>query len=70
MTQLLATNLLAQGTHVGATDPTKPVESIYGFRRCLELYVQDDELIKMKKEGKILMKKDYGVWKKDPYRMN
>ena len=42
------------------------VESIYGFRRCLELYVQDDELIKMKNEGKILMKKDYGVWKKRP----
>ena len=45
---------------------TDEVENIYGFRRCIELYVQDEKLIKIKEEGKELLKKDKEVWKKRP----
>ncbi|XP_078344466.1 uncharacterized protein LOC144630060 [Oculina patagonica] len=45
---------------------TDEVESIYGFRRCIELYVQDEKLIKMKDKGSELLKKDKEVWKKRP----
>lgn len=45
---------------------TDEVENIYGFRRCIELYVQDEKLIKIKDEGSELLKWDKGVWKKRP----
>ena len=50
---------------------TDEVEKIYGFARCLELYVQDKDLIKMKEKGKKVMQQndengDNNVWKKRP----
>ena len=61
---------------------TDEVESIYGFRRCLELYVKDEDFIKIKDKGRELMEKydewddddddddeeeeDDGVWKRRP----
>ena len=44
---------------------TDEVEKIYGFAHCLELYVQDEDLIKMKEKGKKAMH-DKEVWKKRP----
>ncbi|XP_078344537.1 uncharacterized protein LOC144630122 [Oculina patagonica] len=45
---------------------TDEVEKIYGFRRCIELYVQDEKLIKIKDKGKEILKMDEEVWKKRP----
>ena len=46
---------------------TDEVESIYGFRRCLELYVQDKEMIKIKETGSQAFKRgDKEGWKKRP----
>ena len=45
---------------------TDEVENIYGFRRCIELYVQDENLIKIKDKGKELLVEDEEVWKKRP----
>ncbi|XP_068699681.1 piRNA biogenesis protein EXD1-like [Montipora foliosa] len=46
---------------------TDKVESIYGFRRCLELYVQDKEMIKIKETGSQAFKRgDKEAWKKRP----
>ena len=45
---------------------TDEVESIYGFRRCLELYVQDGDLITMKDKGSKLLKIDEKVWTRRP----
>ena len=45
---------------------TDEVEDICGFGRCLELYVQDEDSIEIKDEGKELMKRDKEVWKKRP----
>jgi len=40
---------------------TDEVESIYGFRRCIELYAHDKAFIKMKDRGKELMKRNKEV---------
>ena len=45
---------------------TDEVEKIYGFARCLELYVQDEDLIKMKEKGKEAMQSINHVWKQRP----
>jgi len=45
---------------------TDEVERIYGFGRCIELYLQDEKLTKIKDKGKQLLKKDEKVWKKRP----
>ena len=45
---------------------TGKVENIYGFRRCIELYVKDEKLVKIKDKGKDLIKEDEKVWKKRP----
>jgi len=45
---------------------TVQVESIYGFRRCIELYAHDKAFIKMKDKGKELMKRNKEVWRKRP----
>ena len=45
---------------------TDEVEKIYGFGHCLELYVEDEELVKVKEKGKEVMKGDEEVWKKRP----
>ena len=45
---------------------TDEVERIYGFRRCIELYVKDEDLIKIKEKGKKLVQDDEEVWKKRP----
>lgn len=45
---------------------TGEVENIYGFRRCIELYVKDEKLVKIKDKGKELIKEDEKVWKKRP----
>ena len=42
------------------------VEKIYGFGRCIELYLQDEKLIKIKDKGKELLKADEEVWTKRP----
>ncbi|XP_068688141.1 piRNA biogenesis protein EXD1-like isoform X1 [Montipora foliosa] len=44
----------------------KEIEKIYGYGRCIELYLQDEKLIKIKDNGKELLKEDYGVWTKRP----
>ena len=52
-----------------ASQRTREVEKIYGFKRCLETYVQDEEMVKIKKEGmKVFKKNDDAreVWKKRP----
>ncbi|XP_020630329.1 piRNA biogenesis protein EXD1-like [Orbicella faveolata] len=45
---------------------TDEVEKIYGFGRCIELYLQDEKLVKMKDKGKELLKEDNEVWTKRP----
>ena len=45
---------------------TDEVEKIYGFRRCIELYLQDEKLTKMKDKGRRLLKRDDEVWTKRP----
>ena len=46
---------------------TEEVENIYGFRRCIDLYVQPDgDLIKIKDRGRRLAQYDKEVWKKRP----
>lgn len=45
---------------------TGEVENINGFRRCIELYVKDEKLVKIKDKGKELIKEDEKVWKKRP----
>ena len=45
---------------------TGEVENIYGFRRCIELYVKDEKLVKIKDKGKELLKEDEELWKKRP----
>ena len=61
--------------HKRRSQRTDEVEKIYGFARCLELYVQDEDLIKMKEKGKKAMQEndeeddedgDNHVWKKRP----
>jgi len=42
------------------------VEKIYGFGRCIELYLQDEKLIKIKDKGKELLKEDKELWTKRP----
>ena len=45
---------------------TDEIEKIYGFRRCIELYVQDDDLVKTKEKGSKLFKNDEDAWKSRP----
>ena len=45
---------------------TDEVEKIYGFGRCIELYLQDEKLTKMKNKGKELLKEDEELWTKRP----
>ena len=62
-TQLFSTTNKRRNRRSQKTDE---VENIYGFRRCIELYVEDEKLIKIKDEGKGLLKRDKEVWKKRP----
>ena len=45
---------------------TDEVERINGFGRCIELYLQDEKLTKIKDKGKELLMKDDEVWTKRP----
>ncbi|XP_074608850.1 piRNA biogenesis protein EXD1-like [Acropora palmata] len=45
---------------------TDEVEKVYGFGRCLQLYLQDEKLIKTKDKGKELLKENAEVWKNRP----
>ena len=45
---------------------TDEVEKIYGFGRCLELYLQDENLVKIKDKGKELLEEDDELWTKRP----
>jgi len=45
---------------------TDEVEKIYGFGRCIELYLQDEKLVKINDKGKELLKEDVEVWTKRP----
>ncbi|KAK3736420.1 hypothetical protein QZH41_004031 [Actinostola sp. cb2023] len=46
------------------------VESIYGFRRCIELYIKDDDVLKIKDEVKEMLKINEEVWKLRPLADN
>ena len=52
--------------HKRRSQRTDEVESIYGFRRCIELYVKDEAFMKMKDAGSRLLKRDKQVWKRRP----
>lgn len=41
-------------------------QKIYGFGRCIELYLQDAKLVKIRDKGKELLSEDEEVWKKRP----
>ncbi|XP_021372133.1 piRNA biogenesis protein EXD1-like [Mizuhopecten yessoensis] len=41
------------------------VENVYGYRKCLELYLDDDDMIEKKDNGK-LMFDDWQIWKRRP----
>ncbi|XP_068752826.1 piRNA biogenesis protein EXD1-like [Montipora capricornis] len=45
---------------------TNEVEAIFGFKRSLETYARDEEMIKTKGDGKKILKEDEEVWKKRP----
>ena len=45
---------------------TDEVERINGFGRCVELYLQDEKLTKIKDNGKWLIKRDSKVWTRRP----
>ena len=45
---------------------TDQVENIYGYRRCLELYLEDDKLIEAKDSGGKLFKINNKAWKVRP----
>ena len=45
---------------------TDEVEKIYGFGRCLELYLQDENLVKIKDKGRELLEEDDELWTKRP----
>ena len=45
---------------------TDEVEKIYGFGRCLELYLQDEKLVKIKDKGRELLEEDDELWTKRP----
>ena len=45
---------------------TDEVERINGFGRCIELYLQDEKLTKIKDKGKWLIKRDTKVWTRRP----
>jgi len=42
------------------------VENIYGFLRCMELYIKDYGVLKTKEDGKKLLRSDVKVWKLRP----
>lgn len=45
---------------------TDAIEKINGYRRCLELYVEDDKLLKGKDIGRQLLSLDEKVWRRRP----
>ena len=45
---------------------TDEVENIYGFRKCLDLYLHDAESIRIKDKGSLAIKRDAEIWKKRP----
>ncbi len=47
---------------------TDQVEKIYGYRRCLELYLEDDKLIATKDSGGEIFKLNNKAWKVRPLR--
>ncbi|XP_033760530.1 piRNA biogenesis protein EXD1-like [Pecten maximus] len=42
------------------------VENINGYKRCLENYVNDTELLKQKEKGNLELKDNYRIWKVRP----
>ena len=42
------------------------IEKLHGFGHCIELYLQDEKLSKVKDKGKELLKEDEEVWIKRP----
>lgn len=42
------------------------VENIYGFRRCIELYIEDEDVLKTKDEVKKVLEKNKELWKRRP----
>ena len=45
---------------------TDQVEKLYGYRRCLELYIEDDKLVQTKDVGGELFKSNKKLWKVRP----
>ncbi|XP_021376603.1 piRNA biogenesis protein EXD1-like [Mizuhopecten yessoensis] len=50
---------------LGSTQ-TDEVESVYGFLRCVELYIDDKKMIDEKKRGVRLLQDDENVWQTRP----
>ncbi|KAJ7373078.1 hypothetical protein OS493_014225 [Desmophyllum pertusum] len=64
--QFSTKNKLRGGRRSRRSQRIDEVERIYGFGRCIELYLQDEKLIKIKEKGKELLKEDKEVWTKRP----
>ena len=45
---------------------TDGVENVNGYRRCLELYVEDENFTKAKDEGSTRLRRDNNTWKNRP----
>jgi len=65
-TPRLSTTNTRGGRRNRRSQRTDEVEIIYGFGRCIELYLQDEKLTKMKNKGKRLLKWDTKVWTRRP----
>ena len=46
---------------------TDEIEKIYGFGRCIELYLQDEKLVEIKDKGKELLREDEELWTRRPF---
>ncbi|XP_069105852.1 piRNA biogenesis protein EXD1-like [Argopecten irradians] len=60
------TSLVKSASGSRRSTRTDDVESIYGFLRCMELYLSDKEIIKKKKQGQDLLECDKDIWKTRP----
>ncbi|XP_046853840.1 piRNA biogenesis protein EXD1-like, partial [Xenia sp. Carnegie-2017] len=50
----------------GRSSRSTPVEKIYGYRRCLELYVRDAKMVKMKDDGGKFFQSKPTAWQDRP----
>ena len=64
--QFSAKNIKRAGRRNRRSQRTDEVEKINGFGRCIELYLQEEKLVKIKNKGKELLEKDEELWTKRP----